>query len=71
MCLVVTCWERADLLALVWSVLLWVCDFPIGILGQVVYFWQALHCDIAQETKSRINSYDHDDEMMKVSSFSM
>ena len=32
MCFVVTCWERADLLALV----LCVC-FPIGILGQVWY----------------------------------
>ena len=30
MCFVVTCWERADLLALV-------CHFPIGILGQVWY----------------------------------
>ena len=33
-CLVVTCWERADLLALVYDV----CDFvtfPCGILGQV------------------------------------
>ena len=29
------CWERADLLALVCSVLLFVCHFPIGILGQV------------------------------------
>ena len=34
-CLVVTCWERADLLALVCDV--WVClvTFPCGILGQV------------------------------------
>ena len=39
MCLVVTCWERADLLALVCAVLLLpvVCHFPIGILGQVWY----------------------------------
>ena len=37
MCLVVTCWENADLLALVCGVLLWVCHFPIGILGQVWY----------------------------------
>ena len=37
MCLVVTCWERADLLALVCGVLLRVCHFPIGILGQVWY----------------------------------
>ena len=32
MCFGVTCWERADLLALVC-----VCHFPIGILGQVWY----------------------------------
>ena len=35
MCFVVTCWERADLLALVCGVYL--CHFPIGILGQVWY----------------------------------
>ena len=35
MCLVVTCWERADLLALVCGVLLLICHFPIGILDQV------------------------------------
>ena len=35
LCFVVTCWERADLLALVCGVC---CDhFPIGILGQVWY----------------------------------
>ena len=38
MCFVVTCWERADLLALVCGVLLWVCHFPIGILGQMWLF---------------------------------
>ena len=37
MCLVVTCLERADLLALVCGVLLLVCHFRIGILGQVWY----------------------------------
>ena len=37
MCLVVTCWERADLLALVYGVLLWDCHFPIGIMCQVWY----------------------------------
>ena len=37
MWLVVTCWESADLLALVSGVSLWVCHFPIGILGQVFY----------------------------------
>ena len=36
-CLVVTFWERADLLALVCGVELRVCHFPIGILGQVWY----------------------------------
>ena len=36
-CLVVTCWERADLLALVCGVLLLNCYFPICILGQVWY----------------------------------
>ena len=35
-CLVVTCWERADLLAaLVCDVWLWSCHFPIGIPVQV------------------------------------
>ena len=37
MCFVVTCWERANLLALVCGVWPWVCHFPIGILGQVWY----------------------------------
>ena len=37
MCLVVTCWERADLLALTCGVQLVVCHFPIGILGQLWY----------------------------------
>ena len=37
LCLVVTCWERADLLALVPGILLWICYFPIDILGQVWY----------------------------------
>ena len=34
-CIAVTCWERADLLALVYDVLLWSCHFSIGILEQV------------------------------------
>ena len=34
---VVTCWERAYLLALVCGVYLLVCNFPIGILGRVWY----------------------------------
>ena len=37
MCLVVTCWERTVLLALVCGDQLWVCHFPSGILGQVWY----------------------------------
>ena len=37
MCFVVTCWKRADLLALVCGVQLLVCLFPISILGQVWY----------------------------------
>ena len=37
MCFVVTCWEKADLLALVCGVWLCVCQFPIGILGWVWY----------------------------------
>ena len=37
MCFVVTCWERADLFALVCGVWLRVCHFPIGTLGQVWY----------------------------------
>ena len=37
MCFVVTCWERADLLALVCGVLLGVCHFQIDILCQVWY----------------------------------
>ena len=37
LCLVVTCWERVDPLAFVCGILLKVCHFPIGILGQVCY----------------------------------
>ena len=33
----VTYWERADLLALVCGVLLWVCHFLFGILGHIWY----------------------------------
>ena len=46
-CLVVTCWERADLLALVCGVKLvlnWVVvTFPFGILGQVWYLIVSIH----------------------------
>ena len=37
MCFVVTCWERADLLALVCGVFCEFVTFPFGILGQVWY----------------------------------
>ena len=37
MCFVVTCWERADLLALVCDVYCEFVTFSIGILGQVWY----------------------------------
>ena len=37
LCLVVTCCEKADLLALVCGVQLLVCHIPMGILGQVWY----------------------------------
>ena len=36
-CLVVMCWERADLLALVCDVKLCFVTFPCGVLGQVWY----------------------------------
>ena len=36
-CLLVTCWERADLLALVGGVYCIFVTFPCGILGQVWY----------------------------------
>ena len=39
MCFVVTCWERADLLALVCGVFCEYVTFPVGILGQVWYIY--------------------------------
>ena len=36
-CIVVTCWERSDLLALVGDVYCIFVTFPCGILGQVWY----------------------------------
>ena len=36
-CLVVTCWERADLMSLVFGVKLCFVTFPCGILGEVWY----------------------------------
>ena len=44
-CLVVTCWERADLLALAFDVCVYVyVTFPCGILGQVWYLIPDLCC---------------------------
>ena len=37
-CLVVTCWERADLLALVGDFYCIFVTFPCGVLGEVWYF---------------------------------
>ena len=36
-CLVVTCWKRADLLALVCNVYCVFVSFPCGIMGKVCY----------------------------------
>ena len=41
-CLVVTCWERADLLAIVGDVYCIFVSFPCGILGQVWYLTVSL-----------------------------
>ena len=41
-CLVVTCWERADLLALVCHVYCDFVTFPFGILGQVWYLFVSI-----------------------------
>ena len=55
MCLVVTCWERADFLALVCGVLLYFCYFYIGILGQVWYLIVSIpdHCTLTYFHKLR------------------
>ena len=41
-CLVVTCWERADLLALVVTLNCVLVNFPFGILGQVWYLNESI-----------------------------
>ena len=48
-CLVVTCWERADLLALVCDVHRVFVTFPCGILGPVWYL--ILSYDVASESE--------------------
>ena len=40
--LVVTCWERADFLALVCDVLLWVCTFPVVTCGTCTWLYRFL-----------------------------
>ena len=53
--LVVTCWERADLLALVCDVELCVCHFPMWYLGQVWYLIVSIPdlCHLSHFTKSQ------------------
>ena len=48
-CLVVICCERADHLALVCDVWVWVCFFPFGILGLVWYLIVSIpdHCPLS------------------------
>ena len=55
----VTCWERADLLALVCGVQLWVCHFPIGILGQVWYLIVSIPdlCTLTYFTSYKLQFY--------------
>ena len=60
MCLVVTCWERADLLALVCGVQLRVCHLPIGVLRQVLYLIVSIpdlcnHLDGKRELAALLN----------------
>ena len=47
-CLEVTCWERADLLALVGDVNCTLVTFPCGILGQVWYLIVSFHARIQE-----------------------
>ena len=48
-CLVITCWEMADLLSLVSDVYCCFVTFPCGILGQVWYLIVSIpdHCHIS------------------------
>ena len=47
LCLVVTCWERADFLALACGVKMCLCHIPFGILGQVWYLIVCLFVFVA------------------------
>ena len=57
-CFVVTCWEKADLLALVCDVCVFV-SFPCGILGQVWYLIVSIpdlcHLSYFEDLKDYIN----------------
>ena len=54
-CLVVTCWERADLLALFCDVSLFLVTFPCDILGQV---WYLIASIVSLPSFSTLMSYD-------------
>ena len=62
MCFVVTSWERADLLALVCGIQLWVCNFPIGILGRVWYLIVSTPdlCTLTYFVVSYKRKYEHE-----------
>ena len=67
MCIVVTCWERADLLALICGVELWICYFPIAILGQVWYlivsipdFCTLTYFDLTKPNFTKVEGIDMD-----------
>ena len=55
--IVVTCWERAELLALVCVFLLWRCHFPIGHLGQVwcLIVWIPDLCPLSYFHKTKLH----------------
>ena len=70
MCFVVTCWEEADLLALVCGNLTVSCHFPIGILRQLWYLilsipdLRTLTYFRAQNT--RFHDFVNDESLLKV-----
>ena len=60
-CLVVTCWERADLLALVFDVYCDFVTFPFGIVGQVWYSIVLIpdHCCLSYLVLERARDLNH------------
>ena len=56
-CLVVTCWERADLLALVGDVNCIFVTFLCGILGQVWYFYMHMFLYMHNKDTDQFCSY--------------